>query len=113
MDIRNADNITRRATVPEGDRTPERSRCADWLQDHVVDAGRWPMQFTDIKQLADERLNGDSWSRQHIANTLRTYFEPDREGPHLDDLAADELKEAYRMGYRDGYQDGFSDGKNS
>lgn len=60
--------IRRKDHVPEEDRTEGKDDAADWIQKNVVDEGRWPMDMQDI---AAEM----GYSRQHVTNTIRDYFE--------------------------------------
>lgn len=58
---------TLKTNIPDSVRTPGKDDAAEYIQDNVIEKGRWPMDLTDI-------ANEAGWSRQHIANTLDTYF---------------------------------------
>lgn len=118
MKINDADKIRRKEYVPEEDRTSMREETADFIESEVVEHGRWPMKFTEIEQLSKEKSNGEGWSRQHITNTLRAYFEPangtkvgelaetsDGKRVQLDIVIPDgvEREEDYLRGYVDGW----------
>lgn len=118
--LRNATRLVRKQSIPESDRTPERDKAADWIDEHAADDWEdW--NFTDIEDETD-------WSRQHIANTVEKFFEPadamhqssqgssvpadvrqsqpvDLGQEQLPQWVLDAVKEAYRDGYRDGIQD--------
>ncbi len=67
--VTKARQIRRKDSIPSDDQTPGKEQAADYIEREVLEKDRWPMNLTDI---ADEC----EWSRQHIANTLRDYFEP-------------------------------------
>lgn len=93
--IKNADQIRRREVVPEEDRTPERTKAADWIEENVIEEGLWGEKT--IRWIGEE----SEWSRQHIANTLDTYFEP-ADSP--EGLASEGRSLDYRQGFRDGIE---------
>lgn len=75
-----------KANIPDSARTPGKDDAAEYIQSEVLDKGRWPMDLTDI---ADEA----GWSRQHIANTLDSYFTFKENGNSLDvETITDELE---------------------
>lgn len=93
--IKSAEEIRRREVVPEDQRTQERTKAADWIEENIIKEGRWGEM--PMREIAEE----SQWSRQHIANTLDAYFEPadspaglGTEGRSLD----------YRQGFRDGIE---------
>lgn len=109
VDVKRASRIQRREDVPNEEYSVERKRAADWIEEHVLEAGKWPMQMNEIAEQT-------KWSRQHIANTVEAFFEPvfslqeiAVEG-HLEEF--DSVFEAYRVGYQDGYADGREDALN-
>lgn len=100
--LKYAEQIARKDSVSPEHRTEGRTQAAEWIQEHIVRARRWPE--VTMKQIAEE----SGWSRQHIANTLEHYFRPaDGEGHGLtiDGYDIKTLLEVYREGYRAGYDD--------
>lgn len=61
-------DIERKDHVPDDVRTKGKDEAADWIQENVIDEERWPMDMQDI---AEEM----GYSRQHVTNTIRDYFE--------------------------------------
>jgi len=104
--------LTRKRHVPAEYRTDGKDEAADWLEEHVINAGRWPMDLSDI---ADEA----GWARQHMANTLRDYFEPAGGDLRIDrpdggaagtvsieiDVPPEDDADAYLRGYLRGWLD--------
>ena len=66
------DTLEPREPLPEDVRTDGKDDAAKFLWDEIIQPGRWPMPLSDI---ADE----SGWSRQHISNTIQTYFEEPEE----------------------------------
>lgn len=114
-EIRNASQIRRRTKVPPDNRTPDRTKVADWIEEHAADEwGRW-----SALDVADET----GYSRQHVNNVLRYYFKPVQEEDIFEEIAerlgvtnAEERDELlgeltsrelliYRLGYRDAIHD--------
>lgn len=110
MDILEAEELER-VDPPDEQRTDARDEAADWIED------MWPATLSDI---AEE----SGFSRQHIRNTLDTYFRP--AGSSLQTMAAQpdtlegledlpvpkherDILRAVNLGYRLGYQDGRED----
>lgn len=83
MDLKNAPALRRKA-APDNP-TDGKRKAADWIEAHVVDEGRWPMQYQDITAEIDADPDIKSYSRQHITNTLHDYFEPVRRPESGDD----------------------------
>lgn len=117
MNIQEAKNqqIKRKANVPEHQRTEGKDEAADYILEQIIEENRWPMNLEDI---AEET----GWSRQHIANTIRDYYQPahsDEEGGEVEisegrarvefDVPPDVDEESYVRGYLSGW----SDAKNS
>jgi len=98
-ELRSADRIVRKDHIPDSERTEERDDVADWIDEHAADEWRkWT--FTDI---ADEL----GFTRQHISNTVKTYYRPaghEEDAEELGQLSERDLR-IYRRGYRDGYED--------
>lgn len=113
--LKEADRIERRTHVPDKHRTPERSKVADWIEEHAADDWQeWTHQ-----EIADET----GYSRQHVDNVVEYYFQPEGKTSDVEALAddlgigdistlqhalgADVSRELliYRLGYRDGQQD--------
>lgn len=93
--IRLKENIT------EDLRTEDRDAAAEFIQKEIIGENRWPMTRTEI---AEE----SGWSRQHISNVLRHYFEEvNQPAGDIDTSRFDSVFEAYREGYREGFNDGF------
>lgn len=91
--VKKAPELRRKEFVPDDLRTTERDKAADWLEEHIIAEGRW--SETTIQDIAAE----SDWSRQHIANTLDSYFEPADSPAAFDDT---EKPLGYRQGFRDG-----------
>jgi len=99
--ILDADAI-QRVPVPKHDQTDDRDEAARWIEQE------WPASLSAIAERS-------GYSRQHISNTLRTYFEPaDEEAEQVADtplsnatLEVDVMKliEVFRLGYRLGRED--------
>jgi len=63
-------------------RTPGKDECAAWIWEHLVQSG---------KSMSKTRAaEGSGWSRQHVSNVLRDYFE---EGESRDELIDDRLQQ--------------------
>ena len=94
-----ADNLVRKASVPERDRTPQRDDAADYIED------MWPEH--SLREIAEE----SGFSRSHIQNTIDRYFEPaDRQESHNGDTRTVEIdipegvdEKAYLIGWINGY----------
>lgn len=116
--LTDAERIERKTHVPENHRTRQRTEVADWIEEHAADEWReWKHQ-----EIADEL----DYSRQHIDNVVRYYFQAAGESSDVEALADElgvgdigSLQEAfgadvsrelliYRLGYRDGQQDAFT-----
>jgi predicted patatin/cPLA2 family phospholipase len=109
--------IRRKAQVSEEDRTHAKTEAAQYIEGEILERGRWPMDLTKIAEETE-------WSRQHIANTIRDYFEPaddstgdeqvqtEEKPKSSSDLDIDVMKliEVYRMGYQDGRRDAEQEG---
>lgn len=80
MTITDAKKIRRKSEVPESDRTAGKDAAAEFIEEEVLEKGRWPMHLTEIADLSEEKLGDDGWSRQHITNTINDYFEPVYDG---------------------------------
>lgn len=99
------ETLRRKSAVPPSDRTEERDAAADWIEQNVIEQGRWPMTYTEI---AEET----GWSRQHISNTISDYFttetseaETDPEAPQeKGDGRDNEIFRVYRTGVQDGIE---------
>jgi hypothetical protein len=63
-EIRRKDHV-----LPE-DRTEGKDDVADFIEREIVEAGRWPMDMQDVAEEV-------GYSRQHVTNTIRDYFEVD------------------------------------
>jgi len=61
------DSIELKDSIPSNVRTPGKDDAAEYIQEEVVEKGRWPM---DLNKIAEEA----GWSRQHIKNTIDDYF---------------------------------------
>ena len=107
-ELQHAPRITRKPTIPDSEQTPMREKAAEWIEEHAADD--W--QNWTFTKIADET----EFSRQHIANTVQTYFQP-TDGSSASPTKAsvsradapewvlEAVKEAYRDGYRDGVED--------
>lgn len=106
--IRDATRLKRKQRVPRSDRTPDRTKAAEWIDEHVIPSERDWEEWT-IKEIAE----GSGWSREHISNTLDRYFEP-AHSPAEDvlDTLTDGMVDAEHSGdgYREGLRDGFREG---
>lgn len=111
MDIKHADSI-RRIDVPPEDRTEKRDQAAELIEE------MWgpDITFKDIAKKSEERFE-KGFSRQHVSNTLRRYFEPAEESrssssneARTDEDLPEDTRE-YLMGYRQGYKDGWRDAR--
>lgn len=101
--------------VPDSVRTSGKDEVAAYIQEEIIEQDRWPVDMTTI---AEET----GYTRQHIANTLKDYFERvdgprgvvgpldetvDTEPHHMDieiPVAADDR--SYLWGYLQGWLDG-------
>lgn len=109
-ELKAADRLQRKQWVAPSNRTESRDKVADWVEETVVEPGRWA--DVSLNDLAAE----SGWSRQHIANTIEHYFDPDgaptAEPDDLAELPIDEapesvvelVREVYREGFRDGFE---------
>lgn len=61
--------IERKTDIPDDVRTPGKDEVADYIEEEIIDAGRWPMDVIDIAEEVD-------YSRQHTTNVLKQYFAP-------------------------------------
>lgn len=116
--IKKASRLERKSYVPQSDRTAERDRIADWIEEKAADDWQnWTM--TNVSQAA-------GCSRQLVATVLDHYFIAEGESRGAPDLgeigsmSADEIRELLgegtereflilSAGYRQGYQDGRAD----
>jgi len=120
--IKKASRLERKVHVPQSDRTAERDRVADWIEEKAADDWHdWTM--TSVSQAAD-------CSRQLVALVLEDYFIAEGESRGTPDLgeigsmSASEIQEllgegtereflilsaGYRQGYRDGRADAIGD----
>lgn len=114
MRILDAEELERKPHVPPGVRTEGKNDAANWIEEEVLNKGRWPMALTQMAEESD-------WSRQHLRNTLSDYFRPkgvreaiDAEGePAVIDEDTGSLNievptdcdvESYLRGYLTGYR---------
>lgn len=101
-------DIVRKDHVPKEDRTKGKDQAADWIQENVIERGRWPM---DMQEIAEEC----GYSRQHVTNTIRDYFEVagapiemelEGERAHIEfDVPPTDDPDAYVRGYLRGWLD--------
>lgn len=74
--------IQRKENVPEQFQTEQRKRVADYIQNEIVNKGRWPQTKQEMSEeletsdVAKDEYEITATSRQHIANVLNQYFEP-------------------------------------
>jgi len=100
--------LRRKEDVPDDARTPQKDAAAAFVEREIIDKDRWPMEFTEMAQLSDEKAKNGGWSRQHFSNTISDYFkEIDEERAQAAEF--DDMFEAYRQGYRDGFRDARSE----
>lgn len=102
-------DIERKQHIPAEVRTDGKDEVADWIESEIIDNGRWPMDMQDIAEEA-------GWSRQHVTNTIRDYFETKDGGATLsinDTRAQIEFevpggvdRQSYVQGYLRGWLDG-------
>jgi len=114
-ELRRAAKLRRRTRVPAENRTADRTKVADWIEEHAADEwGRWTST-----SVAEET----GFSRQHVNNVLDHYFIPVEEDDVFDEIAErlnindmehhrellGELTSRemliYRLGYRDAVHD--------
>lgn len=117
-EVKNTSRLERKPHVPQKDRTPERDRIADWIEDKAADDwDQWTM--SSVAQAAD-------CSRQHVGNVLEHYFIAEGESRGIGELGeigsmdSDEIRHLLgeatereflilSAGYRQGYKDGRED----
>lgn len=68
-ELKTATQIRRKDIVAESKRTEGKDQVANYIEDEIVAEGRWPVAMTEIAEEC-------GYTRQHVANTLRDYFEP-------------------------------------
>ncbi|MFB6150339.1 MAG: hypothetical protein ABEJ40_00895 [Haloarculaceae archaeon] len=69
-------NIRRRKNVEQSEKTEERTRAADWIEENVIGEVELPIQYTELERMAIEDLGEENaWSRQHFTNVIKWYFE--------------------------------------
>lgn len=110
MNIQEAKNhdIQRKDDIEKHRRTEGKTEAADWIEENIISEGRWPVNLEDM---AEE----SGWSRQHIAGTLRDYFEVAGGGfsisanegrAHIEfDIPGDVEEDSYIRGYMRGWLD--------
>lgn len=111
-----AQRIKRKDHIPSSVRTEGKDEAANFIEEEIVDKGLWPMPNTQIAEKTKEHPDYNGWSRQHIANTIRDYFEPANEIPEdSDDVDMDNLQlnihvpenvrdpKSYLQGFVDGF----------
>lgn len=124
-DIRHVPCIERKPDIPESAQTPDRDIVADWIEENAVDEWlNW-----SFKDVGDET----GYSRQHVANTVKNYFEPappddgrksngssppvtvgsvdQLDESQMPDWVIQKVKDAYREGMQDGIDEGIKIGK--
>lgn len=119
--LKEASRIERKPHVPDKHRTPDRTKVADWIEEHA--ANEW-QEWTHA-EIAEET----GYSRQHVDKVVEYYFQPEGESSDVEALAdelgvgdvttlqqalgADVSRELliYRMGYRDGQRDAQDEAK--
>ena len=78
--------IERKTNVDDDIRTPGKDEVADYIEEEVIEAGRWPM---DIIEIADEV----GYSRQHTTNVIREYYAPVNAEPEDTDESTEEASD--------------------
>jgi hypothetical protein len=61
------DAIRRKDHIPTDVRTPGKDDAANII-DRVIEEGNWPMPLSELAEQTE-------WSRSHLSNTLRDYYE--------------------------------------
>lgn len=119
--LKEASRIERKPHVPDKHRTHDRTKVADWIEEHA--ANEW--QDWKHREIAEET----GYSRQHVDKVVEYYFQPEGESGDVEALAdilelgdVTTLQQAfgvdvsrelliYRMGYRDGQRDAQDEAK--
>lgn len=90
MKVHKAEAIRRKPedSIPNPDQTAARKEVADMIEDEILARNDWPMSLTAISEMTKTHCS-KQYSRQHVTNTINSYFEIDTE--HLRELGLGEL----------------------
>lgn len=72
--------IRRKTNLDDDIRTPGKDDAADWIEENIIEEGTWPVNVTDIEDDA-------GYSRQHLTNVVKEYFEPGEAGEDTQESA--------------------------